>query len=163
MSTSGTKSDTDNIERQIHGEKKGGSKRLKDKTNLSDAEGKNEKDQRNKISSRKTKKDGKPIFAYKAVKVLILTFEFQDLDLEEETTEVENAFGLLNYDVEKYAIKMVTPLEQLKKKLERFFFNPKSIKTLHIIYYHGHGGLEHHENYGSALSLTRWVSFSQRC
>lgn len=64
---------------------------------------------------------------------------------------------------------MVVPLTLLKKKLEEFL-DPKSTemkstvtnskvtklaKTLHIIYYHGHGGLEHHEDYGKALSLTR--------
>lgn len=94
MSTSDTGSYANNTERQIRGEKKPESpERPKKEPNLSDAEGKNKKSQLQKTSTRNKGANGKPIFDYKAVKVLILTFKFHDLeDLEEENKRCRKGF-----------------------------------------------------------------------
>ena len=79
---------------------------------------------------------------YKTVKVLILTFKFNDLELEEETEGVQKAFNTAGYVVdEPYEIEMDKPLDKLKTRLRDFLPNNKVEDTLYIIYYHGHGGI----------------------
>ena len=80
---------------------------------------------------------------YTTVKVLILTFKFNDLELEAETKGVEEAFVNAGYEVDKpYEIEMDNSLDKLKMRLRNFLpYNNKDEDTLYIIYYHGHGGI----------------------
>jgi len=79
---------------------------------------------------------------YKDVKVLILTFAFNDFkhQLDLETESVANIFIDLGYSVEKFPIPMIDSLSRLRKELDRFF-SLIDDETLSIIYYNGHGGL----------------------
>lgn len=77
---------------------------------------------------------------YRRVEVLLLTFEFTDLNLSEETEEVRRAFESLGYTVTRYKIKMKRSLLRLRRILEVFLAKGNN-ETLLIIYYHGHGGL----------------------
>jgi hypothetical protein len=75
---------------------------------------------------------------YQAVKVLLLTFKFNDLDLTKETSDVEKTFSDLGYSTDSYEIESE---EGLKSKLENFFELKRGTDNeLRIIYYHGHGG-----------------------
>ena len=79
---------------------------------------------------------------YKTVKVLILTFKFNDLELEDETKGVNEAFDEAGYVVEEpYEIEMDKSLNKLKTRLRNFLPDKKVEDTLYIIYYHGHGGI----------------------
>ena len=80
---------------------------------------------------------------YKTVKVLILTFKFNDLKLKAETKAVQDAFVNAGYVVdEPYEIEMDKSLEKLEKRLRNFLaYKNKDEDTLYIVYYHGHGGV----------------------
>lgn len=77
---------------------------------------------------------------YQAVKVLLLTFQFNDLNLEDETGRVEAAFKAVGYEVKPCTIMMEDSLSNLQRELETFLACEDE-STLLIIYYHGHGGL----------------------
>ena len=91
---------------------------------------------------------------YTTVKVLILTFKFNDLKLEAETKAVEGAFINAGYVVnEPYEIEMDNSSEKLEKRLRDFLPGKKKDEdTLYIVYYHGHGGVIREER---TLSLER--------
>jgi hypothetical protein len=78
---------------------------------------------------------------YTAVNVLLLTFEFNDLKIKEETKSVEDAFAGVGYKVYLYGIKMEDTLSSLQKKLKSFL-QAEGKNTLFVIYYNGHGGIE---------------------
>jgi hypothetical protein len=83
-------------------------------------------------------KRGAEIFKPTKVKVLLVTFRFNDLDLEDETEDLRRCFESLGYDVDEHNIRS---LPGLKEKLENFLYEPPPSTSLHIIYYHGHGGI----------------------
>ena len=74
---------------------------------------------------------------FKRVKVLILTFEYTDLDLNRETKSVVRAFKALGYKVKPLNISMDDPWMKLRPDLLQFLRWQEN--TLQIIYYHGHG------------------------
>lgn len=78
---------------------------------------------------------------YEQVNVLVLTFDYSDLNLKSEATEIVNLFQSLDYNVDEYTIPMDNSLENLRQELNTFLA-PTNPKTLLIIYYHGHGGIE---------------------
>jgi len=82
------------------------------------------------------------------VRVLILAFEFNDLDLGVEIQNVRTCFERLGYRVTNYMIPMVESSDFLQERLETFF-NPQdghehdgheveAPRILHIIHYMGH-------------------------
>lgn len=72
------------------------------------------------------------------VKVLMLNFEYTDLDdLEEEALQVYMAFRSKGYEVEEYSIKMQDP--ENRTLLERLTLFLSGEGALRILYYHGHG------------------------
>lgn len=75
------------------------------------------------------------------VQVLLLTFEFHDLEeaFDLETDEVEEAFTRLGYEVSQFEIPMTDSLPRLQEKQQQFFSDVTE-DTLAIIYYHGHAG-----------------------
>ncbi|KIW77311.1 hypothetical protein Z517_09757 [Fonsecaea pedrosoi CBS 271.37] len=82
------------------------------------------------------------MFRPERVKVLLLTFSFNDLDLHKQTRKIHGDFESLGYEVQDYNINMSDPLSGLKTHLSEFLVKPdQSHPTLHIIYYHGHGGI----------------------
>ncbi|KAH0829545.1 hypothetical protein FOPE_10595 [Fonsecaea pedrosoi] len=82
------------------------------------------------------------MFRPERVKVLLLTFDFNDLDLHKQTKKIHGDFESLGYEVQDYNINMSDPLSGLKTHLSEFLVKPDpSHPTLHIIYYHGHGGI----------------------
>jgi hypothetical protein len=89
------------------------------------------------------KANGEPVQAqdYTKVKVLALTFEFTDLEIEPETENVISAFKNRGYGVRHYKIKMQDSWGELEKELDEFF--KRDDRTpLCILYYNGHGGIE---------------------
>ncbi|KAK1751423.1 nipped-B-like protein B [Echria macrotheca] len=94
---------------------------------------------------------------YTKVHVLILTWSFHDLrtasytapptadyvSLEEETRRVRDTFQAYGYKVHEYLIPMTEPTVAMQAKL-RQFCKMASDDTLLIVYYHGHGGLDEH-------------------
>ena len=91
---------------------------------------------------------------YTRVKVLILTFKFNDLKLDSETSDVQKSFRRLGYEVIQYDIEMSNPSEKLKKELQRLLKAEEIMDNLLIIYYHGHGGRGRD---GKTLELFRYV------
>ncbi|KAK3366650.1 hypothetical protein B0T24DRAFT_722635 [Lasiosphaeria ovina] len=77
--------------------------------------------------------DGNP--DYSTAKVLILTFELYDLDINEDIWHVFESMG---YQVERYGIPVVDSTRQLNARL-RQFMESKYSDSLFIIYYNGHG------------------------
>ncbi|KAF3765779.1 hypothetical protein M406DRAFT_356050 [Cryphonectria parasitica EP155] len=75
------------------------------------------------------------------VRVLLLTFEFNDLYLDQETQDVQAAFERLNYDVESYNIPMLRSQRCVQKRVASFL-QEGDMDTLTIIYYHGHGAFD---------------------
>jgi len=84
------------------------------------------------------------------VRVLILAFEFNDLDLGGEIQNVRTCFERLGYRVDDYMIPMVESSDVLQERLETFL-NPQdghehdgheaeTPRILHIIHYMGHAG-----------------------
>lgn len=77
---------------------------------------------------------------YAEVHVLLLTFEYNDLDLEMETAKVRKSFSRLGYHVHRYNIKMRQTMARLQRVMSRFLAMGNE-ESLLIVYYHGHGGL----------------------
>jgi hypothetical protein len=90
----------------------------------------------NKTSKRETERK---TYDAKDVKVLLLTFKFNDLDLTNETHHVEQAFQSLGYEVDPYEIEIEDSEDRLHFKLKEFL-KDKNSSGLRIVYYHGHGG-----------------------
>ena len=122
------------------------------------------------------------------VKVLILTFAFNDLKLDDEITQTRTSFERLGYTVTDYRIPMVET-HQVLGELETFLTddaNPQDgqelkaqeheaeeheaqereaqeverRRTLHIFYYLGHAGAIT-TNQGPELELARYVFHSK--
>lgn len=89
---------------------------------------------------------------YEKVSVLMLTFEFTDLDLGDETRRVEKVFKGLGYKITPCNIPMKNPFDNIKGKVLSFL-GKASKETLLIIYYHGHGGPLPDGKYG----FTRYI------
>ena len=79
---------------------------------------------------------------YTRVKVLILNFKFNDLDLNDEIRQVKKAFHHARYESPiHYEIEMDNSFAGLDGKLQDFLPKTESQNTLYIIYYNGHGGI----------------------
>ncbi|KAK6349000.1 hypothetical protein TWF730_009760 [Orbilia blumenaviensis] len=81
------------------------------------------------------------------VKILILYFKHNDLELEEELRKVEDGFkvmdksGSKNFHIETYPIPVGNSLRHLQHKLDAFTVSQTDYgKISYIIYYSGHGG-----------------------
>ncbi|OAG35450.1 hypothetical protein AYO21_10400 [Fonsecaea monophora] len=95
-----------------------------------------------KSTAHEARKGAQEMFWPERVKVLLLTFDFNDLDLHKQTKKIHGDFESLGYEVQDYNINMSDPLSGLKTHLSEFLVKPDpSHPTLHIIYYHGHGGI----------------------
>lgn len=77
---------------------------------------------------------------YDSIKALAVSFEFNDLHLDEETQLVMKTFKDLGYETEEIKILMGEKSWQKLEPLLKTFLMPESENTLHIIYYNGHGG-----------------------
>jgi hypothetical protein len=99
-----------------------------------------------------TRERARSPYKEKHVKVLLLTFMFNDLNLAKETNDVRKTFDSLGYEVVPYEIEMENSKEKLCSKLEEFL-NDENGSGLRIIYYHGHGGHDEHKKF----KIIRWV------
>lgn len=77
---------------------------------------------------------------YDSIKALVMSFEFNDLHLDEETQLVMKTFKDLGYETEEIKILMGEKSWQKLEPLLKAFLMPESENTLHIVYYNGHGG-----------------------
>jgi len=102
-----------------------------------------------------TRERARSPYKEKHVKVLLLTFMFNDLNLVEETNDVRNAFDFLGYEVVLYEIEMEDSKDSEEKlciKLKEFLKDENG-SGLRIVYYNGHGG--HDED--NKFEIFRWV------
>ncbi|KAF3182533.1 hypothetical protein TWF225_006444 [Orbilia oligospora] len=86
---------------------------------------------------------------YELVRVLILFFEYNDLNIKPETTQFKATCESLGYEVTVYEIKMKDSWKYLEEELRKVFPIQFEKTELRIIYYDGHGGI----NYNSSLTL----------
>ncbi|KAF3153689.1 hypothetical protein TWF751_004533 [Orbilia oligospora] len=90
-----------------------------------------------------------PDRGYTLVRVLILFFEYNDLNIKPETTQFKATCESLGYEVTVYEIKMKDSWEYLENELKELFPIRAEKTELRIIYYDGHGGI----NDDSSLTL----------
>lgn len=99
-------------------------------------------DQSSREPHKSTRAAGTEEKDYTSVKVLILNFKFNDLDLEDEIRQVKKAFRHARYESPMhYEIEMDNSLDGLDEKLRDFLPESEPENTLYIIYYNGHGGV----------------------
>ncbi|EGX52649.1 hypothetical protein AOL_s00007g432 [Orbilia oligospora ATCC 24927] len=94
---------------------------------------------------------------YTLVRVLILFFEYNDLNIKPETTQFKATCESLGYKVTVYKITMKDSWKCLKEILDGSFPIQDRETELRIIYYNGHGGINHN----SSLTLARGVDTLQ--
>lgn len=84
-------------------------------------------------------------YRYEEVHSIILSWEEDDLDLEQELEELNSAFMSLKFtSTRTYRIPSVGPQNALSSELHNFLDGKED--SLLVVYYGGHGGLDDHRH-----------------